>query len=576
MLYKRDAVQGLEPLRRGEWDAIQGGRALAEVVSSSNAQSAVAGAPGGDLSYIEGAAAYELRRDTVSGALVRLANESPDRPAVLWATEHGAQQLSWAELCHRARCGAAALLELNPDRTRVAIAAMNSINWVVAMYACALAGMSVVPISASGTDDEARYQIEHADVGLILAARTAGKHRVLNRLSALATSLSTTLRVHDIAELGTAQPADRIAVSPEDEFLIQYTSGTTGRPKAASISHGAALNCGTVFMRAVGCGADDRLLNPLPLHHVGGSVTGVISTLAIGGAYVMVERFSPQGVLDALRHTRPTIAGLVPTMMIDLLALPGVTPTDFTSLRAVIGGATAVDPGLIAEMEQRLGVTVIGSYGQSEAPAMIAASLADSAEVRTQALGRCLVGRDFKIRDRDGATAPIGAVGELCVRGPLTMTGYLRSDGGLDPATDSDGWRATGDLCEMDADGVITFRGRIREVVIRGGLNVYPTEVEQAVSSLESVAEVAVFGSADPRLGERVVAAVIPAAGSALDVTELDALAERRLSSYKRPTEWVAVADFPRTSTGKVRKHLLREWHQAGTLEAECGVMPTP
>lgn len=527
------------------------------------------------MSYVEGAAAYEFRRDTVSQALVRLANETPDRPAVLWATDRGAQELSWAELCHRARCGAATLLELNPERTRVAIAAMNSINWVVAMYACALAGMSVVPISAWGTDDEARYQIEHADVGLILAAKTAGNRRVLDRLSALAPSLATKPRVHDIAELGTAQPAQRIAVSPEDELLVQYTSGTTGRPKAASISHGAALNCGAVFMRAVGCEADDRFLNPLPLHHVGGSVTGVISTLAIGAAYVMVERFSPQAVLDTLRHTRPTIAGLVPTMMIDLLALPGVTPTDFASLRAVIGGAAAVDPGLIAEMERRLGLTVIGSYGQSEAPAMIAASLADSAAIRTQTLGRCLVGRDFRIRDRDGATAPIGAAGELCVRGPLTMTGYVRSDGGLDPATDSDGWHATGDLCEMDADGVITFRGRTREVVIRGGLNVYPAEVEQAVSSHESVCEVAVFGSADLRLGERVIAAVIPVEDTTLDVAELDALVKRRLSSYKRPAEWVVVAEFPRTSTGKVRKHLLREWHQKGTLRIECGAPPS-
>jgi fatty-acyl-CoA synthase len=548
---------------------------LAEVVSSSNEQSAVAGAPRGELSYVEGASAYEFRRDTVSEALVRLADETPDRPAVLWTTDRGAQQLSWAALCHRARCGATTLLELNPERTRVAIAAMNSINWVVAMYACALAGMAVVPISASGTDDEARYQIEHADVGLILAAKTSGKHPVLDRLAALATSLGTKPRVHDIAELGSAQPAERIAASPEGELLVQYTSGTTGRPKAASISHGAALNCGAVFMQAVGCKADDRFLNPLPLHHVGGSVTGVISALATGAAYVMVERFSPQAVIDTLRHTRPTIAGLVPTMMIDLLSLSGVTPTDFASLRAVIGGASAVDPGLVADMERRLGLTVIGSYGQSEAPAMIASSLADPAAIRMQGLGRCLVGRDFRIRDRDGATAPIGAVGELCVRGPLTMTGYLRNDGGLDPATDSDGWRATGDLCEMDADGVITFRGRLREVVIRGGLNVYPAEVEQTVSSHESVGEVAVFGSADPRLGERVIAAVIPAADTALDVAELDALVERRLSSYKRPTEWVVVADFPRTSTGKVRKHLLREWHQKGTIQVECGVPPS-
>lgn len=540
------------------------------------ADSSVAGVPRNGLSRVDGAGALALRRATVSEALSERAAETPDDPAVLWVTDGRRHELSWRALGDRAGRGASVLLRLNPQRARVAIASMNSIDWVVAMYACAAAGMPVVPISASGTDEEARHQLEFARVGLVLAAEKAGDHPVLARMSALAPSLASPPVVHPIADLDGDESAAAVMVSPEDEFLVQYTSGTTGRPKAASISHGAALNCGAVFMRAVGCATGDRFFNPLPLHHVGGSVTGVISTLAIGGVYVMVERFSPQSALDTLRQTRPTIAGLVPTMMIDLLGQPGVTPDDFASLRTVIGGAAAVDPGLIAEMEQRLGLTLIGSYGQSEAPAMIASSLHDSPAVRTQSLGRPLVGRDYQIRQRDGEVAPVGSVGELCVRGPLTMTGYLRSDGGLDAATDAEGWRATGDLCTMDDDGVITFRGRIREVVIRGGLNVYPAEVEQAVSTLDTVAEVAVFGSADDRLGERVIAAVLPTADATLDVAELVALAERRLSAYKRPEEWVVVSALPRTSTGKVRKHLLREWYESGIINAECGVRTSP
>jgi fatty-acyl-CoA synthase len=514
---------------------------------------------------------FAVRRATIAEALLQLSAEAPDATAIAWVTDGAAQSISWRELCQRARHGAATLLDLNPDGARVAIAAMNSLDWIIAMYACTIAGMSVVPISASGTDEEARFQLEHAKVGLILAATVAGEHPVLDRLRGLAPTVSGRPRVRDIADLRADEPADPVWTSPDDEFLVQYTSGTTGRPKAASISHAAALNCGAVFLRAVGCAESDRFLNPLPLHHVGGSVTGLVATVSIGAAYVMVERFSPQAVLDALRLTRPTIAGLVPTMMIDLLALPGATQEDFASLRTVIGGAAAVDPGLIAEMEQRLGLTLIGSYGQSEGPAMIASSLADGPDVRIRTLGRCLVGRDFRVRDRDGATSRVGEIGELWVRGPLTMSGYLRSDGGVDPATDPDGWRATGDLCSIDDAGVVTFRGRIREVVIRGGLNVYPAEVEQAVSGHESVSEIAVFGSADPRLGERVIAAVIPNADRELDLEELAALADARLSSYKRPTEWVVVQKFPRTSTGKVRKHLLREWHENGVLGAECG-----
>lgn len=157
-------------------------------------------------------------------------------------------------------------------------------------------------------------------------------------------------------------------------------------------------------------------------------------------------------------------------MIIDLLAMPGVGPPDFASLRTVVGGATAVDPALILDMEAKPGVTVIGAYGQSEGPAMIASSLEDSVDVRMRTLGRCLAGRDFCTRDRSGAIVRVDAEGELCVRGPLTMSGYLRPDGSIDPAVDAGGWRGTGDLCTMTADGVITFKGRIREVVIRGGL----------------------------------------------------------------------------------------------------------
>jgi fatty-acyl-CoA synthase len=516
----------------------------------------------------------ELIDETIVDALIRLSRDAADQPAVMWATGRGAEQLSWSELGDRARRGAATLLELNPQRDRVAVAALNSVDWLVAMFACAVAGMPIVPVSASGTDDETGYQLQHARVGAVLAARRAGEHRVLERVRALAPSLQTPPAVHDIAEICSTGRATPVSVSSDDEFLVQYTSGTTGRPKAASLSHRAALNSAAVFMRAVGCTTGDRFLNPLPLHHVGGTVTGVIAALAIRGTYVLVERFSPHAVLDALRETRPDLAGLVPTMMIDLLALPGVTPADFSSLRTVIGGATSVDPALIAQMERRLGTTVVGSYGQSEAPAITASSPEDPPRTRTQTLGRCLPGRDIAIRDRGGSIVAIGVVGELHVRGPLTMSGYLQSDGSLDPAVDSDGWRGTGDLCSMDEDGVVSFRGRSREVVIRGGLNIYPAEVEQAISTHENVSEIAVFGVPDKRLGERVVAAVIPAPHAQVEATELAALAAVRLSSYKRPAEWIVVATLPRTSTGKVRKHILRAWYENGSLSSQCGVAP--
>jgi fatty-acyl-CoA synthase len=518
---------------------------------------------------------HELWSESVGDALVRLSKDAGEAPAIMWAESDGPGQVTWSELCDRARRGAATLIEINPRRGRVALAGLNSVEWIVAMFASALAGMPIVPVSASATKDELQYQLGNAQVTIVLAAQSAGKHQVLASMRALVNSLDDPPVVRDIAAICSAEPTVPDAVSADSEFLMQYTSGTTGRPKAASLSHRAALNCGLVFSRVWGGGAGDRFFNPLPLHHVGGSVTGIITALAMGGTYVTVERFGAQMVLDSLRQTRPTIAGLVPTMMIDMLATPGVNAADFASLRTVIGGASAVDPALIDEMERRLGVRVIGSYGQSEAPAITASSPHDPPRVRTQTLGRCLPGRAIAIRDSNGVVAETGEVGELCVRGPLTMTGYLQPDGIIDAATDADGWRRTGDLCSMDDGGVITFHGRIREVIIRGGLNVYPAEVEQALSAHESVAEIAVFGVADTRLGERVVTALIPVADATVELSELRALAEERLSSYKRPVDWLVVSTLPRTSTGKVRKHQLREWYESGILYDKCGAAPT-
>ena len=304
----------------------------------------------------------------------------------------------------------------------------------------------------------------------------------------------------------------------------------------------------------------------MPLHHVGGSVTGVLTALSVAATYVVIERFTTEVVLRAIRETRPAVVGLVPTMIIDLLAVPGVSPADFASVRTVAGGASAVEPHLIEEVEQRLGVTFLVGYGQSEAPAMAASAPDDPTAIRTQTLGHCLPGRDYYVCDRADRVLPTGSVGELCVRGPLTMSGYLRADGSLDHAVDEAGWLHTGDLCSMDDHGVLTFKGRLREVIIRGGENIYPAEVERLLTTHPSVAEAAVFGVPDKRLGERVIAAVLPEEGRRIDPEELVVFAEQRLSRHKRPSEWIPVTTLPRTSTGKIRKHLLRKAYDEQTL----------
>lgn len=519
----------------------------------------------------------ELSRESVDQALARVAYERGQQPALVWFEPSGPMSMTWKELYRRACTAASAFLELNPNRARTALIAPNSVDWIVAMYGCAIAGMAVVPISPSASDPEVAHMLSQSRVGLVLAARSVGDRPVLQRICDIAAQLNPSPVVRDIAGRSELSPTvlEPVANADKcsDEFLVQHTSGTTGLPKAAVLSHRAAFNVAKLHADAIGLRAGETYLNPLPLFHVGGSITGLLEALAIAGTFVVIERFNSAIALRAVREFSPAVIGTVPTMLIDLLALPGVSPSDFSSVRTVMGGATAVDPALIDEIENKLGLRFIVSYGQSEAPGMTTCVPADPIELRMQTIGHCLPGRDYYICDRDGSVLHTGSIGELCVRGPLIMSGYLKENGSIDPSVDSEGWLRTGDLCSMDDRGVVTFQGRVREVIIRGGENVYPAEVEHVLTTHPSVVQAAVFGVSDHRLGERVVAAVLPHTDAKIDADDLSAFAAERLSRYKRPVEWVIATVLPRTSTGKVRKHLLQQWYEAGTIAVNCEVL---
>ena len=518
------------------------------------------------LSYVRGLDHVALSDNTVGDVLRENALKWPSHRALAWVTSAGLESMTWSALCARSCSAADALAEINPEKKRVALVAPNSTDWIVAMFGCALMGMAVVPIDPRATEYEAEHLFTLADVGVVLVSDTDGGDR-MSRMTAAADKVANRFRVQPISDLRrpdleVREPVTKVPVGAE--FLVQSTSGTTGLPKAASLSHRAALNCARFFAERAGARQWDTWFNPLPLHHVGGSISGMLAALVVAGTYVVSERFSPELAIRAVREAQPGIVGLVPTMLIDLLAMSGVHESDFAGVRTVIGGATSVDPALIEDVERRLGISFLVGYGQSEAPCMTMSSAADSLVVRTRTLGRPLAGRDYYIANLLGDIAPTNTVGELCVRGPLTMSGYLRVDGFLDTATDESGWRHTGDLCSMDDDGVLTFHGRLREVIIRGGTNIYPAEVEQALSGHDSIAEVAVFGVPDARLGERIIAAVIPVGGGVVSPAELSRYAVERLSRQKRPGEWVVLTEFPRTSTGKVRKHVLRQQYEGG------------
>ncbi len=521
------------------------------------------------LSYLRLTDAAELTRATVGQTLLRVASERPDQPALMWLTETGVEEMTWAELTTKASAAAHELSRLSPARERVVVLGGNSVDWIVAVYGASLAGMPVVPLSPATTVDEITAVLGDFAVAGILVGDRSGDGVLRDRAIRACSAAGSEAQVR---VMGDWPPGPRFAICEsaraDDEFLVQYTSGTTGRPKPASLSHLAALNAGRFFAEGTGTRAGEVWLNPLPLYHVGGLVSGLLSCLSISATYVVVERFSAEVALRAVRETRPTFIGMVPTMLIDLLDQPDVAPNDFASVRTVLGGATDVDPALVSDVEQRLGIRFNIAYGQSEAPCMTMTWSSDSADVRTRSLGHPLPGRDYCLVDPDGVVLAVGQPGELCVRGPLNMSGYVRAGGQVDPDTSSAGWRRTGDICVLDDAGILHMRGRSRDLIIRGGTNIYPAEVEQQLSAHPAVREVAVFGVPDRRLGQKVAAAVIPVSGMTVDPAGLDTFAEEVLGPSKRPTAWLILDEFPRTASGKVRKHVLQQSITPGGVES--------
>jgi fatty-acyl-CoA synthase len=363
-------------------------------------------------------------------------------------------------------------------------------------------------------------------------------------------------------------------VDPASPAQILYTSGTTGRPKAAVLTHRGLTNNARLAAEAIGLRAGDVLVNPMPYFHVagGGMITlGLVQTL---GTQVVLPRFDPGRMLELTERYRGTVIGGVPTMLTALLAAAARAPRDLSSLRLALAGGATVPPELVRQVEAEFGVPFTLTFGQTESSCSITMTRpSDTADDRAETLGRPLPQTEVKITDMaTGATVPCGTVGEICTRGYLVMDGYLGDPEATSAAIDADGWLHTGDLGSMDERGYCRIAGRLKEMIIRGGENIYPREIEAVLASHPGVAEAVVVGVPDRFWGEVVGAVIRPA----FDVVEAE-LAEhclKRLAAYKTPVRWLFTDGFPLTSTGKIRKDVLGVQLSEAAL-AETGLAET-
>ena len=527
--------------------------------------------------------------DLTVGELLRTAAaKDPDAVALIAGAPDPDERRWWTygDLLEQSEQAARALHARFSPHERVAIWANNIPEWVILELAAALAGVTIVTVNPALRAEELRHVLAQSrahGVFLVDEYRGTPMAEMLDALRGDLPGLREVISFSDWDEfcaIGSAT-ARLPHVHPDDPAQIQYTSGTTGRPKGAVLHHrGIVNNARLVYVDRLGLGPGLVQLSPMPLFHTAGCAMAVLGTIACEGTLVLPPFFDPGLMLELVEAERAQCVLGVPTMLIAYLDHPRFAQTDVSSVRCLITGGAVVPPALVRRVEADFGARLSIVFAQTESsPVITQTALDDSDEDRATTLGRPLARTDVKIADvTTGATVAPGVVGEICTRGYHVMTGYFDNRDATAAAIDADGWLHTGDLGSMDARGYCRIGGRLKDMIIRGGENIYPREIEQVLFEHEDVADVAVLGVPDATWGEQVAAFIRPAEGRTPDPDALFAHCRERLAPFKAPRHWTIVDAFPLTPSGKVQKYVLRErWLAAreGTAAAESR-QPSP
>lgn len=503
---------------------------------------------------------------TVGDLLQRCAEESPDRTALVAFNDSGERSTwTYAELYAEAKQVACALLARFQPGDHVAIWSPNRYEWTLLEFGAALAGLVIVTVNPALLRDEVRYVLGQSKAkGLFLVER----HRdnpMLDHIESLRGELPALRDVVRFDEwdqfLAGAVECELPSVKPDQPAQVQYTSGTTGFPKGAMLRHLSIVNNARFQGARMGVSGEDVVLNYMPLFHTGGCVNGTLIPAAYGAAQVLLPGFTANSALDALESEQCTVVGGVTTMYIMMLEEASFSSRDLSTLRVGWTGGSTVPASLVRQIEERFGIALTIVFGQTEtSPTITQTTLDDSSKDKSETVGRPLPWTEVKIIDPDsGATLPVGEAGELCTRGYLTMLGYFELPEATAETIDEEGWLHTGDLCAMDERGYFSVRGRIRDMIKRGGENIYPAEIEGVLAEHPDVIDAAVVGVPDPRWSEQPAAFVRLAEGATVTEEDLFSFLRERLASHKTPRVWRFTNTFPTTPSGKIQKFVLRE-----------------
>ncbi|MET7285513.1 AMP-binding protein [Streptomyces sp. NPDC005573] len=531
---------------------------------------------GPELSYTHGTGTTALLGDTIGANLGRAVAAWPDREALVDVPS--GRRWTYAEFAADTDRLARALLASGVAKgERVGIWAVNCAEWVLVQYATARIGAVMVNINPAYRTHEVEYVLQQAGVSVLFASvshKSSDYRAMIGEVRGRCPLLREVVYIGDpgwdgLLERGTpdreAELAARAAgLSCDDPINIQYTSGTTGFPKGATLSHHNILNNGHSVGESIAYTEQDRICIPVPFYHCFGMVMGNLAATSHGACMVVpAASFDPRATLEAVQQERCTSLYGVPTMFIAELNLPDFAGYDLSTLRTgIMAGSPCpveVMKRVVAEMHME---QVSICYGMTEtSPVSLQTRMDDDLEHRTGTVGRVLPHLEVKVVDpATGITRPRGVSGELCTRGYSVMLGYWNEPEKTAEVVDAARWMHTGDLAVMREDGYVEIVGRIKDMIIRGGENIYPREIEEFLYAHPAIRDVQVVGVPHEAYGEEVLACVVPHdPGAPLTLEDLRSFCRGRLAHYKIPSRLQILDSFPMTVSGKVRKVELRE-----------------
>lgn len=505
--------------------------------------------------------------DISTGELLRgIAIDHADAIALVEIDEDQNQGGQWTYtelLTESERLAKALVTRFNPEE-RVVVWAPNIPEWIFMEYACALSGLVLVTANPSFQTKELRYVLEQSGaVGLFMVDEFRGNP--MAEIAVDATSGNEALReIVKLTDKGTLyatgdKPEDLPAVKPNDAAQIQYTSGTTGFPKGVVLSHKSLVNNARLFGARKKIHQGSVYANFMPLFHTAGCATATLGSLQAACKMLLIKRFDADGFAQLIESQGVTTCFAVPTMLFGLLESLEHKPRDMSSLEVITTGGAPVPPDLVRRVKDRLGCHLLSAFGQTEHSPMICLNPIEATiDQIVETAGQPLPQTEVSIRTTDdNQVLAIGEVGEICARSYATMIGYHNKPEETKAAIDADGWLHTGDLGTLDEQGFIRVTGRVKDMIIRGGENHFPAEIEAVLVTHADIQQVAVVGLPDEKWGEVIAAFLLT--DTTPDVEALRAHCRASLSAQKTPSVWVKVNEFPLTGSGKVQKFAIRD-----------------